>query len=71
VETKALKQLLKTLRENGVTRYKTPELELDLEPLQAESVGPSSSALPEDRELTPEEIAFYSVTPAIADGEAA
>lgn len=60
-----LKPLLKLLRSQGVLKYKTPELELELSELvpQNETTQQASdAAIPEDRELTPEELLYYSAT---------
>lgn len=51
-----LKNLLVTLRENGVTHYKTPELELDLVPLSPSilhrvSDYETSKVAPSDKEI--------------------
>lgn len=59
---KDLKQLLKVLQEYGVTDYQSADLTLKLE-ARAPSVDISTSdatRVPTDRELTPEELLFYS-----------
>lgn len=66
-----LKPLLKLLRAQGVLKYKTPELELELSesvPTQDPTHSPEA-AFPEDRELTYEERLYYSATPPLSPSE--
>ena len=68
-----LKPLLKLLRAQGVLKYKTPELELELSELVPNNDTQTShdTAIPEERELTPEELLYYSATsPIEGPGEA-
>lgn len=72
MDQKQLKSLLKVLRDNGVSTYKTPELELVLVPeallassparqqAQQEVVSDNPYVNFPDGELTPEELAYYS-----------
>lgn len=65
---KELRELLKLLRSQGVTRYNTPELELSLNENFQSMNRKSQSAIEEAEEtLSPEEeaerILFYSATP--------
>ena len=73
MDSKALKSLLKTLRDNGVSHYSTPELSLTLVPealltkkpssIQAEQnevVSDNPFASFPDGMLTPEQLMFYS-----------
>lgn len=70
MEIKDLKVLLRTLRQNGVLSYKTPEIELTLSsefmiqkpgaPIEQEVDFPSG-------ELTPEQLLFYSAGGSPAD----
>lgn len=61
-----LKPLLKLLRAQGVLKYKTPELELELSesvPQEQQDPQATEAAFPEDRELTYDERLYYSATP--------
>jgi hypothetical protein len=66
VDNKSLKQLLRTLRDHGVTEYTTPELALKLEPgiPTEQSVGPSPQAIAEailgDGDPSAEQLMNYS-----------
>lgn len=57
-----LKKLLKVLQENGVTHYVTSELTLTIE-AKAPEQSPMVNGVPatEERELTQEELMFFSV----------
>jgi hypothetical protein len=56
-----LKKLLKVLTDARVTEYKTPELELKLEPLPLHyEPDEQTGAMPETSELTDEQLMFYS-----------
>lgn len=63
MELKDLKALLKVLKANGVTQYASPELSLTLTEQPAELSLPEGSNLPEEQELTEEELLFYSAEP--------
>jgi hypothetical protein len=64
VELAQLKELIKVLRSNGVQQFSTPELTLvlnDEAPPSKYKRKQSSAPAPEDeRELTEEELLFYS-----------
>lgn len=69
MDTKQLKVLLKTLRDNGVLRFKTADIELELSPeglfpekrVEAQNEAPESplEGFPEGI-LTQEQLMFYS-----------
>lgn len=66
-----LKPLLKLLRAQGVLKYKTIELELELSESipGAEPVSAAEPQFPEDRELTYEERLYYSATPPLPQND--
>jgi len=66
-DLKQLKDLLKVLRDKGVLEFETTELKLKLsEDLpQSRYKQKQEMELAEDRELTEEELLYYSATPAL------
>lgn len=63
-DLKELKALLKLLRSQGVLTYEDGEgVKLTLSEVAPESAKDASgAAIPEEHELTPEELLFYSAT---------
>jgi regulator of replication initiation timing len=64
-DLKALKDLLKLLREKGVLEFENKDLKLKLseEAPQSRYKQRQETEMAEDRELTEEELLYYSATP--------
>jgi hypothetical protein len=60
LELKDLKDLLKLLRAQGVLRFKTPDLELELSEFAPQQKEKKQSMELDEKELTDEELIFYS-----------
>lgn len=66
MDLKTLKDLLKLLREKGVTEFKMGDVEIKLSeeaPQSKYKRRQEISELDEERELTEEELIYYSATP--------
>lgn len=61
MELRELKDLLKLLRAQGVLRFKTPDLELELSEFAPQQQKEKKQQIElDERELTDEELIFYS-----------
>jgi hypothetical protein len=66
MDLKTLKDLLKLLREKGVTEFKMGDIELKLSeeaPQSKYKRRQEEAVFEEDRELTEEDLIYYSATP--------
>lgn len=67
-DLKQLKDLLKLLREKGVLEFENKDIKLKLSedaPISRYKQRQDETALADERELTEEELLYYSATPAL------